>query len=493
MNKCFSHIVCLLASALGTTGFAWSQTMNLEQAITTARSNSVAAVEAKSSFVSSYWAWRSYQASRLPSLYLYGDFMNYDRSLSLLQDTDSGEMRYVSTDHLQNSLGLYLSQNITFTGGTLKLYSDLRRIDEYGSHNGKTWYTQPVSLSYTQPLWAYNQFKWDKKISPKEYEKAKRVYLESMEAVTLSSVKFFFDLMLARKNYDAAVSNYRNTSKMFDIAKQRVKLGSVTREDYLQLELRMLSDSTDMNDKDMAVKEAQMTLNSLLGLDEKAEVEPSVDEQLPAVMMDYDLVLSKSFENSSFNLGNEIDVLNAESEVAQAKARRGASVSLDATFGLSHSASAFDKAYGNLLDQEVVGLSFSIPIFDWGTGKGRVKKAEAAADVVKAQVRQAENDYRKSVFTAVGQFNNQRQQCYVSQRAMSISSERYSLMMEKFRGGSVSVTDLITSQNENDEAMGKYVTDLSNYWVYYFTLRKLALYDFISDSDLDVDYNEIVK
>jgi outer membrane protein TolC len=467
--------------------------MTLKQVINAARINSVEAAAARSSFVSSYWAWRSYQASRLPSLNLYGTMMSFDRSLQLLQDTKTGEMRYVSSNNLQNSLGLYLGQNITFTGGTLKLYSDLTRIDEFGVNNGRTWYSQPVTLSYTQPLMAYNQYKWDKLISPKEYEEAKRIYLEAMEKITDEAVQEYFSLAQARKTYEIAMTNYRNTSKMFGIAKERMKIGSITREDYLQLELKMLNDSTSINDAGIKVKEAGMTLNSLLGLDENSNVEPLIDDRLPDVSIDYETVLDKALANSSFNLGNEINILNSKAAIAKAKAQRGATVTLNAKFGMSNSSDAFRETYKNLLDQEVVGMTFSIPIFDWGMGTGRVKKAEASAKVTKAQVEQAENDYRNSIFTAVGQFNNQRQQCYVSKRASEIASERYSLMIEKFRNGNISVTDLITSQNEKDSALQKYLTDLGNFWNYYYALRKLTLFDFIGNKVLDVDYNEITK
>jgi len=183
--------------------------------------------------------------------------------------------------------------------------------------------------------------------------------------------------------------------------------------------------------------------------------------------------------------------LEAQSAIAQAKANRGATVSLTARFGLSQSGKEFKDAYLDLMDQEVVGLTFSIPIFDWGLGKGRVKEAEAQADVVRAKVEQAEADYRRSVFTAVGQFNKQRDQCTVSRRAGEISQRRYDLMTEKFKTGGVTVTELITAQNEKDEAQTKYMTDLGNYWKYYYELRKLTLHDFIEGEDLDVDYEEL--
>ena len=470
-----------------------AQEMTLSEVLSEARSRSVLALKAKSTFVSDYWAWRSYLASRLPSLSIYGELGNFNRYLNLLQNPETGEMVYVTSYNLQNTIGLGLSQNITATGGTLKLYSDLNRIDEFGDRSGKLWAAQPITLSYSQPLFGYNQFKWAKRISPKEYERAKRRYLESMEEVTLTAAGYYYGVMLAAKVYDASVTNYENTTRMLAAAKERIALGTVTRDQYLQLELRQLNDSVSINENMVSLKKARMQLNSLLGYDETVEVVPVLDEELPDLVMDYDLVYKKCNENSSFVLDNDIDILTAESDIARAKADRGITVQLDARFGLTGSDPVLSKTYSGMLDQEVVGLSFSVPVFDWGLGKGKVKKAEAAAEVVRAQVAQAENDKRISLFTAVGQFNNQQQQCNVSRRAAAIAEERYGLVMEKFMAGTASVTDLNTARTENDDAMSKYINDLSSYWNYYYTLRKLTLYDFIAGRDLDVDFEEMVK
>lgn len=467
--------------------------MTMSEAISTARRQSVAALEARQEFISVYWAWRSYQASRLPSLYFYGDLMDYNRSLVLLQNYEDGTLRYASTNNLQNSLGLSIKQNVTFTGGTIRAYSDLSRIDQFGMEKSLTWYSQPVTISYTQPLFAYNEFKWQKLIEPKVYERGRRAYIESMEKITIEAVEAYSDLILARMNHEIAKTNYENSVKMHDVARERLSLGSVTRDEYLQLELRMLNDSISINETSVKVRDAQMNLNSLLGYDESVEIEPVLPDRLPEVVMDYEMVLDRSLQNSTFSLGNEIDILNAQSAVAQAKADRGITMSLNARFGLSNTAPELPGAYKNPLDQEVAGLSFSVPIFDWGLGKGKVQKARAAEAVVRAQVEQSENDYRRSIFTAVGQFNNQRRQCEVSRRAKDIASERNSLMMDKFRSGSASVTDLNTAQSESDTALQKYITDISNYWLYYYKLRQYALYDFINGADLDVDPEEMVS
>ena len=127
---------------------SFAQNVSLDKAISRAHSHSVEAKEAKQSFISTYWAYRSYKASRLPSFNLYGGLMNFDRSLTLMQSYEDGSFQYVNSYNLQNSLGLQVSQNLTFTGGTLSVYSDLSRIDQFGMDKSLTWYSQPITVSY---------------------------------------------------------------------------------------------------------------------------------------------------------------------------------------------------------------------------------------------------------------------------------------------------------------------------------------------------------
>ena len=96
------------------------------------------------------------------------------------------------------------------------------------------------------------------------------------------------------------------------------------------------------------------------------------------------------------------------------------------------------------------------------------------------------------MFTAVSQFNNQRQQCLVSEKAMNVASERYELTMHRFREGNATVTDLNMAQTENESAMRQYISDVSNFWTFYYSLRQYTLYDFINGTDLEIDVNEMI-
>ena len=495
---------CLLAAAAAT---AQQQTpapeagaprrievkLTLDEAIHAAHNQSIAAMVAKYTYLSSYWSYRSYRASRLPSLNLSGELMSFDRSLRLLQNSETGGMRYIENYNLQNTIGLSIRQNIALTGGTVQLYSSLNRLDQFAPSDAKSYYSQPLTLSYTQPLFAYNSFKWDKKIAPREYELAKRTYIESMEEITATVVDYYFQLLLARTNHSIALKNYDNTRTIYAIAEKRLALGSIKQDELLQLQLRMLNDSLSINDTSLALRDQQMRLNSYLRYRENVDLVPVLDERIPIVEIDYDTVLSKALENSSFEVGNRLRLLRADADIARARAERGASATLDARFGLSQTGDRFRSAYIDPLDQEVVGLRFSIPIFDWGMGKGRVRMAKARAEMVRSQIEQDEIDYRQSIHTLLQQFHNQRNQCAVARRAREVADSRYEIAMENFRRGTLSVTEMNTAQSEKDRASQTYVSALAAYWNYYYSLRRKTLFDFITRTDIPATFDALTE
>jgi len=76
--------------------------------------------------------------------------------------------------------------------------------------------------------------------------------------------------------------------------------------------------------------------------------------------------------------------------------------------------------------------------------------------------------------------------------AMRIAAERYDLTMHRFREGNATVTDLNMAQTENDSALRQYISDLCNFWTFYYRLRQYTLYDFINGHDLEIDINEMI-
>ncbi len=464
----------------------------MKQAVMMAQEQSISSMVSRNIFASAYWRYRSYRAGRLPSLNLSTNILNIDRSIVPLQDATTGAIGYRSVSTLTNDVSLFLRQQISATGGTLSLASSLSRLDQFAPDN-LTWYSQPVTLTYMQPLLGYNAFKWDKKIEPHNFERAKLEYLENMENVTISVVDLFWGLAMARLNRDMDAANYENSKRLYRISEERYKIGSIDRDEVLQMELRVLTDSLKINSSQINYTSQKNRLASYIGLREDTDLELEIDYNLPGIVLDYDMVRATALKNSSFELNQRIALLQAEQAIAQARANRGIDISFNARFGLSQSGENVSKAYSHLSNQQVAGFSVGIPILDWGVGRGRVRMAQAQAETTRYRQEQEMIDFEQKILVKVMEFNALQSQCEVSRRAEGIAIERFKLAEEKFTRGTLSVTDLNTAQAEMDNARRDYISNLSNYWSSYFELRQLSLYDYLSGTDIGAEFDKIVE
>lgn len=466
--------------------------MSLEDVITTAKEQSLQALVTKHNFIVQYWQFRSYKAQFLPALNLSADLGGYNRSLVGIQNSETGRINYVVNDNLRNSLSLSIDQNIALTGGKLSIYTSLYRLDQFSPIDNITYNSQPINISYLQPLTAFNSLKWQKKIEPKRYEQAKRDYLDGLEEVTLNAVSYFFDLLISQQQLEVSKKSYQNSKQSLEFAQERFNIGSVTKDQLLELQLRILNDEISIRDKELQVKSSMMRLRNFLGFNERVDIKLEVPQQISDINISFEQVMHNVNNNTSFSLTNEINKLESEQNIAQAKASTGLSAELYAQFGLTQVGGNLKTAYLSPLDQEIIGLKLKIPIVDWGLGQGRVKVAKSKKKVIELQIEQQYNSKEEDILLKVMQFNIQGAQCEISAKADSIGRERYRIINERFANGTVQVRDLNTAQSEMDNAIQRYINDLSNYWRYYYTLRKLSLYDYINDKNITADFEALI-
>lgn len=465
--------------------------LTMEDVVRLAQEKSILGMSYRNYYLSSYWSFRSFKAEYRPALTLSSNLLNFDRSIVELQSYETGEKAFRTNYSMKNDVTLSITQNVALTGGTLALSTSLNRLDQYEPNRTTSYYAQPLYLSYTQSLWGFNRFKWNKKIEPLNYEYAKRLYIENMEQVAQTAVNYFWNYASAKAGYERALKGFDESKRLYQTALTRFDMGTIGREKLLQLELAVLNDSLALSTNQLRMRTALNQLCSFIGSPENATVLLNISYSVPVVALDYEEVLARALANSSFELNQTIQGLQADEEVAQAKANRGMSASMHARFGMSGTAATFDESFATLKDQEVVGLSLTIPIMDWGLGKGRVKMAKAQSERTHSELEQKMVDFRQDLFTKVTEFNNQYSQCEISRRAAEIAEESYNIALKNFGEGTISVTDMNQIRTERDNALNNYITNIGNFWNSYFGIRKATLFDYLTGTDINIEFDKL--
>lgn len=484
--------LAITAAAFMLSAVVHAQQLTLNDVIRIAQENSFDAQVAKLSFMSSYWTYRSFKADLKPSVNLSANLLGFDHSLVGVRNYETGQQAYVDENSMSNSVTLSLDQKIVETGGVISLKSYLYHLRQF-DYNLNTINTQPLEVSYSQPLFAYNASKWEKKTAPLQFEIAQKTYTAAMQDVAMTTTALFFNVLSAQSEYRQSETTVKDREQLLEMAQRRLELGTTTRSEMLQMELSLVNARVAQTSNKLTLDNAMYRLFSYLRLVNYEDAVLLSPRHVPELLLVPDDVVQKALQNSSHNGEMKLQELNAEMSLARAKSARGLQMTLTGDVGFRQSAPDFRGAYSHLQDNEVVGVTLSMPIFDWGMSKGRVKMAQAELDVIKTKNEQAHLDYVQDLRRDVADFNTLPLQCRNAARAEEIAGERYEITKKRFETGTISVTDLNTAQQELESAKSQYISQLFKFWSKYYALQKTTLYDWRNGCEITVDYEKISK
>lgn len=495
MIKYFQHIMLSALLLMAVTVAAQKQTItfSLQDAIHIAQQQSPDALMAKHRFRSSYWQFRSYRATYLPGLKLDATIPNLNRSIEAITSPD-GSSNYVPRSLINYSANLSLNQKLGWTGGEVFINSGIQQMTNfYTDTTTKQFLADMVSIGFRQPIFTYNEYKWDKKIEPLKYDEAKRVYLEDNEQVAITAINRFFNLLSAQIEKEIAKQNYANYDTLYKIAKGRFNLGKIAENDLLQLELNLLKADASLEQSELKYNNMLFLFKSYLRLTTEADI-----KLIPPVVNSYfDIQLQRAIDeakmNTSAGLSFQRRLLQAQSDLNRAKMNGRFDAQLFASFGLTQTADDIPDAYRNPLDQEKVTLGISLPILDWGKARGNIKMAESNRDLVVTAVEQDKIDFEQDIYLQVMQFGMQKKQLFIAAKSDTVAQKRYEVTHKRYMIGKVNdVLELNNAQIDKDNANLGYINSLKNYWVNYYRIRKMTLYDFENQLPISVNFDAII-
>jgi outer membrane protein TolC len=466
--------------------------LTLDDVLKLAEEQSPNALMAKNRFRASYWQYRTFKAEYRPSLTLTGTTPYYSTAFERVWNSQDSKWDYKSTNVLRNLGSLALSQNIGLTGGTISLNSDLTLENDF-ERNSRNYITVPVSIGLTQPLFRYNSLRWQKKTEPLKYSAAKQTYLSNIEAVHTQAVMNFFSLALAQSNKQIAEMNFANADTLYKIAQGRYELGTIAENELLELQLSWLNTETARKEAEMNLRDREIRLKSFLGFNENVRLELILPTEIPALQVNSQEVLEMAKANNPEIINQELTVLTAQSNVAQAKAEKGLNANLIASFGTRDQDSNFNLAYSNSNQQQNIRLGITVPILDWGLGRGKYKMAQSNLELAQVTSDQALVDFEQNLILDVEQFNLQKAQVAVAAKSDTVAMRMYEVTKQRFLIGKIAILELNNADTKKDQNRRAFIQALQNYWNYFYNVRSLALFDFVNRKPLETEFDKLLE
>ncbi|MGB0887508.1 MAG: TolC family protein [Vicingaceae bacterium] len=473
MKRLFILLFCILIGNISQA----QQQLSLNDVISLAQSKSIRSKQIENRYQNSYWRNFSYRKQFLPSLVFDGTLPEFQHSISSVTQNDGTE-NFVNRNVISSKANLSINQAVPFTGGNIFVRSGLDNIRLSGNTESTTYLSRPIEFGYSQNIFGFNQYKWDKKIEPLYFNEAQLLKSEEIEQLSVESVNRYFDLLRDQLSMENAEKNFLNNDTIYKIGKGRYGYGKIAENELLQLELSLLNAEMSYEREKLNFELSSQKLATFLGFSSQEKIELVLDSLIPSFEVSFNEALNFANEYHSQIIRQEKEIFEAEMNVAKVKSNNRFNFNLNASVGLSQTADNISNAYLNPQNQEFVSLGVRVPIIQWGLGRGRIKQAQANAELVKSNIEQEKIDFDQDVYVKVARFNLNRKQLKVSKRANEVAEKRFEVAKQRYLIGKIIVTDLQIAQQEKDIALISYITSYREFWKSYYDIRKTTHYDF---------------
>lgn len=477
-----SILICMLCLAGFSPFYAHAQEiykeLDLSTTVQLANDSSLSAFRAKNSYMASHWEYRSFKANRLPSLSLYMTPISYNRDYTRRYDSEQNIDIYRRQQSLYSYGNLAAQQNMDITGGTFFIDSELGYIRNLGDRSYSQFSSVPIRLGYRQELVGYNPFKWEKKIAPVKYEKAQKELIYQLEQTAETATGYFFDLVMAQSEHELARENLGSSDTLYSIGEEKFKIASIGQADLLTLKLDRVNAQNSLQNAEINLKRSMFALAAYLNLDKNTQIRLILPDYPKDVTVGVEDALMLARENNPQYLDSKQLILQSAQTLEKTKIESWFNVGLSASVGFNQIAESFREVYRNPLQQDILSLSLSIPLVDWGVRKGKYNMAKNNLNITMLTAQENEIRLEEDVIMTVGDFTIQHQLIHSAEEAMELAKMAYEQTRERFIIGKADINSLMLSSNRRQEAQRNYISALKNYWQSYFKIRKLTLYDF---------------
>lgn len=404
--------------------------------------------------------------------------VNYSNSRSF----DTRYSQWYTSESFTTGATFRVEQPILFTDGTLSLINNFNwqsgnSIVEGVSRDDKR-FTNNLALNYNQPLFTYNRLKLQLKELELSFENAGISYAMQRLNLERTVTQYFYNVYMAQMNLSIAKEELANTEKSYEIMSNKVEAGLSAREELYQAELSLAQSRSTLQNREVAFENAKDQLKLYIGMDLFEEILVYADVDLKPVPVDMEKAIQNGLKSRLELRQREIDIETSQFEMIRTKALNEFSGTMNLRYGFVGDDPKFSKIYSDPTQNPQVQISFSIPLFDWGEKKARIKAQEASIKSAEIGLDNERNEIIVSIRETYRGIQNQLNQIEIAAQSERNAQLTYEINLERYENGDLTGMDLNLYQNQLSTQKISYAQALINYKIELLNLKIQSLYDF---------------
>ncbi len=325
-------------------------------------------------------------------------------------------------------------------------------------------------------------------IEPIKLEESHREYIEGNEEIAYNTTSKYFDLLIAQINFQIAGLNNVNADTIYKVGMEKYSKGKISKNELLQLKYGVISSQKAMETASLAIKTSRLELNSYTGMEINDNIIMSLPDCIYTFTIEDTLALTRGLEDSQRSIEFRRERIESKRVAIKARRESGLTASLSVSYGKTNIAGTVPDIYTNARDMKMLKIELSIPIIDWGRSNAERKTAEANQKLTDYTIQQEEINFRQEILTVVENFRMLQKFVKFTVEADSTAAERYKIAILRYLAGDINLTEYNIAQQEKDQARRDHIVALRDYWLTYYSIRRITLFDFRNNKQIIYKY-----
>lgn len=273
-------------------------------------------------------------------------------------------------------------------------------------------------------------------------------------------------------NYQKSVLN--SSREAMKQGQRKYEVGSILESDYLLLAAQYASDTNNIVDTEMEIENNLINLKVLLSMDPMTELEiVSPDTAIINSLSSFPSLeesVSQSLEYSPNLKISNYDIEIAKQSLRIAKSNYYPTINLSAGVNTGHhNYNDLGKQFAEQLSEQI-GVSVSIPIYNRGSSKLRVKQSEIALEQTQLSYEQNVLSVRQNIVQEYQNMISSYNKYNVSKQTKDAYLKSFEAYNVQFQYGSITAVELLQQQNSYLNALNNYIQNK-----YSFILQRKIL------------------
>lgn len=395
---------------------------------------------------------------------------------------DNRLSQWYTNETFSTSGTFQVDQPILWTDGVISLINRFgwqdNNSDIEGIKNSNKAFSNDLYLQLSQPIFTYNKRKMELKQIEYDYENANISYALQRLNTEKQITDQFYAVYMNQRNLAISREELTNAQQSYDIIKNKVEADLAAKDELFQAEVNLATARSSVEERMVALENSKDQLKQTLGMNLDEDLTVFAEIEVKPVDVNVEQAIRHGLESRLELRQREIESEELGFEMIRTKALNEFKGDISISFGLIGDNRHLENIYQNPTQNPRVAISFTVPIFDWGEKKARIKAQKVAQQINELDFHEDKVDIELNIRQVWRSLENLRTQIKIAEQNVKNAQLTYDLNLTRYREGDITGMEISQFQTQLSNKKITYSQTLINYKIELLNLKILSLYDF---------------